>query len=51
MSIIEKLYGSTGGKPVDPKPGDGGYYNSFGYWQDVQDGNGPPPGSGGGEDA
>ena len=28
MSIIEKLYGSTGGKPVDPKPGDCLLYTS-----------------------
>lgn len=51
MSIIEKLYGSTSGTPVKSKPGDGGYYNTFGYWQDVQDGKGPPPASQGGPTA
>ena len=46
-SILEKLYGG-GGTPVTNQPGDDSYYGSFGYWQDIQDGNGPPPATQGG---
>jgi len=53
MSIIEKLYGGGGKKvPAGTQPGKpasgSGYYSSFGYYQDLEDGKGPPPASQGG---
>lgn len=48
--IIAKMYGldpnGGGGTPVDT-----GYYGSFGYWNDIANGVGPPPASEGGPTA
>ena len=47
MGIIENMYGGGGGgKPVDT-----GYYGSFGYWNDIANGVGPPPADEGGPTA
>jgi hypothetical protein len=47
MGIIENMYGGGGGgKPVKTD-----YYGSFGYWNDVANGVGPPPADKGGPTA
>lgn len=55
MSIIDKLYGgggvATGTNTGGGKPVDTGYYGSFGYWNDIANGAGPPPASQGGPTA
>lgn len=51
-SIIQALYGITpNSKPVEPSPGDGGYYSSFQYWNDKANNVGPPPATQGGPTA
>lgn len=50
-SIVASLYGLGPTGPSKKSEKDRGYYSSFGYWQDVKDGNPPPPASEGGPTA